>query len=361
MIFIPLPFVVTLFILILLVRVVQQTRLQPPETILFVLLLAGFALQSMVLGLRWGYGVTQALPYQATLAAMIPALSWLSFKSLTVENFLRQRRAIWPHLLPALIVVGEVMVWPDLIGATLILTFLGYGLALARIAWRGPDALLSTRLDGALLSYRSLQVTSIMVLASALTDMAISLDAVYGRGSHAATVVAIANALALLPLGWAASVASSGQAAFAELADDEPEESAPEEEDAQDTLVSNEEHSIVARLVETAMREKKLYKEAELNLTKLSRRLRVPARRISEAINRVHGKSVSQYVNEFRVGEACRLLENSDMLISQIMFESGFQTKSNFNREFLRVTRQSPRQFRAERSGGARGLADKDG
>lgn len=346
MIFIPLPFVVTLFILILLVRVAQQTRLQPPETILFVLLLAGFALQSMVLGLRWGYGVTQALPYQATLAALIPALSWLSFKSLTVENFLRQRRAIWPHLLPAMIVVGEVMVWPDLIGATLILTFLGYGLALTRIAWRGPDALLSTRLDGALLSYRSLQVTAIMVLASALTDMAISLDAVYGRGSHAATVVAIANALALLPLGWAASVASSGQAAFAELADDEPEEGDP-----QDTLGTNEEHSIIAHLVETAMREKKLYKEAELNLTRLSRKLRVPARRISEAINRVHGKSVSQYVNEFRVGEACRLLENSDTLISQIMFESGFQTKSNFNREFLRVTRQSPRQFRAERSG----------
>lgn len=109
------------------------------------------------------------------------------------------------------------------------------------------------------------------------------------------------------------------------------------------------------------MREKKLYKEAELNLTRLSRRLHVPARRISEAINRIHGKSVSQYVNEFRVGEACRLLENSDMLISQIMFESGFQTKSNFNREFLRVTRQPPRQFRAERSGGARDLADEDG
>ena len=33
----------------------------------------------------------------------------------------------------------------------------------------------------------------------------------------------------------------------------------------------------------------------------------------------------------------------------QIMFEVGFLTKSNFNREFLRVTGKSPSACRAER------------
>jgi AraC-like DNA-binding protein len=299
----------------------------------------------LILGLRWGYGITQVLPYQATLAALIATLSWLSFKSLTVENFLHRYRLIGLHLMPTLMVIAELIVWPDLIGATLILIFLGYGLALFRIAWLGPDALLSTRLDGALLSYRSLQMTSIVVLASALTDILISLDAVYGSGFHAATVVAIANAFALLLLGWAASVAISGQVASTMDGEEEEEEQG----DVGTALETNGEDSIIALAVETAMREKKHYKEVDLNLTRLSRKLHIPARRISEAINHIHGKSVSQYVNEFRIGEACHLLENSDMLISQIMFEAGFQTKSNFNREFLRVTGLSPRQFRTER------------
>ncbi len=36
--------------------------------------------------------------------------------------------------------------------------------------------------------------------------------------------------------------------------------------------------------------------------------------------------------------------------IMQIMFEVGFLTKSNFNREFLRVTGKSPSAWRAERN-----------
>lgn len=352
MIFIPLPFVVTIIISILIARVVKQNRPQTFEEILFVLLLVGFAIQSFILGLRWGYGVTQVLPYQATLAALVATLSWLSFKSLTVENLLLQHRFLGLHLIPTLVVITELIIWPDLVGGTLILIFLGYGFALSRIAWIGPDALLSTRLDGALLSYRSLQITSIVVLASAFTDILISLDAVYGSGFHAATMVAVANAVALLLLGWAASVAISGQAAPI-MEDEEPDDGAT-------PLETNGEDSIVALAVETAMREKKYYKEVDLNLTRLSRKLHIPARRISEAINRIHGKSVSQYVNEFRVGEACHLLEESDMLISQIMFESGFQTKSNFNREFLRVTGLSPRQFRTERSSNSHHHNDDD-
>ncbi|BAI75228.1 transcriptional regulator (plasmid) [Azospirillum sp. B510] len=111
----------------------------------------------------------------------------------------------------------------------------------------------------------------------------------------------------------------------------------------------NDDDSLIALAVETAMREKSHYRVADLNLTRLSRKLHIPARRISEAINRIHGKSVSQYVNELRIREACRLLENSDMLVGRIRFESGFQTKSNFNREFLRVTGLFPRQFRTTR------------
>ncbi|WP_455854408.1 helix-turn-helix domain-containing protein [Ensifer canadensis] len=102
------------------------------------------------------------------------------------------------------------------------------------------------------------------------------------------------------------------------------------------------------RSVDELMRRKALYKDLELNLSRIARKLGVPARRISNAINRIHGISVSQYVNNYRVEEACRLLSATDEAITQIAFEAGFLTKSNFNREFLRVTGQSPSSWREE-------------
>jgi AraC-like DNA-binding protein len=83
------------------------------------------------------------------------------------------------------------------------------------------------------------------------------------------------------------------------------------------------------------------------SISALAWRLGLPARAVSQAVNRVYGMSVSQYVNNFRVAEACRLLTQTDMPVTRIVFEAGFMTKSNFNREFLRVTGASPTAFRA--------------
>jgi len=96
------------------------------------------------------------------------------------------------------------------------------------------------------------------------------------------------------------------------------------------------------------MRSKALYRDPELSLDRLARKMMVPTRRISLAVNRVKGINVSQYVNEFRIGDACRRLGETDESIMQIMFEVGFLTKSNFNREFLRVTGKSPSAWRTE-------------
>ncbi len=94
------------------------------------------------------------------------------------------------------------------------------------------------------------------------------------------------------------------------------------------------------------MREKRLWADADLNLARLARRMGVPARAVSEAVNRVHGISVSHYVNNHRITEARRLLSETDMPVTRILFEAGFMTKSNFNREFLRVTGENPSDWR---------------
>jgi AraC-like DNA-binding protein len=85
----------------------------------------------------------------------------------------------------------------------------------------------------------------------------------------------------------------------------------------------------------------------------------VPARQISAALNRIHGRNVSQVVNEYRVAEARRRLALTREPVTTVMLESGFGTKSNFNREFLRVTGMSPSAYR--RSSGSAPIQEASG
>ncbi len=57
------------------------------------------------------------------------------------------------------------------------------------------------------------------------------------------------------------------------------------------------------------------------------------------------GKSLSEYVNDMRIGYACRLIIDGNMSISQIGFESGFNNISNFNRIFKKNTGFTPSDY----------------
>ncbi|MEY9722861.1 AraC-like DNA-binding protein [Sinorhizobium fredii] len=98
--------------------------------------------------------------------------------------------------------------------------------------------------------------------------------------------------------------------------------------------------------IDHLLAEQRLSRDENLTLSRLARRAGVPARLISGAVNRLARKNVSQYINDFRIAEACRLLRGTDMPVTAAMLESGFQTKSNFNREFRRVTSLSPASWR---------------
>jgi AraC-like DNA-binding protein len=100
--------------------------------------------------------------------------------------------------------------------------------------------------------------------------------------------------------------------------------------------------------IETLLVTKSLFRDVGLNLDRLARRLAIPARMVSVAINQRRSKNVSQFVNEFRIAEACTLLRTTSQSVTDVMFNVGFQTKSNFNREFRRVTGMTPVQWRGE-------------
>ncbi|MFN4147166.1 MAG: AraC family transcriptional regulator [Runella sp.] len=60
--------------------------------------------------------------------------------------------------------------------------------------------------------------------------------------------------------------------------------------------------------------------------------------------NRTH-KTFSKFVSEIRLGFARKLLANNDMSIAQISYESGFNTLSNFNKQFKDFFGKTPSEY----------------
>ena len=107
--------------------------------------------------------------------------------------------------------------------------------------------------------------------------------------------------------------------------------------------------ALIARL-DALLESRRLYLDPELTLTRLARALHVPVKQLSAAINRSTGGNVSRHVNAYRIREACRALEGGAG-VTDAMLASGFNTKSNFNREFRRVTSRTPSDWRDAAAG----------
>ncbi len=56
-------------------------------------------------------------------------------------------------------------------------------------------------------------------------------------------------------------------------------------------------------------------------------------------------KNFSHFVNEIRIGYACKRLMESDLSVSQVCFESGFNNLTHFNKQFKEIVKSTPYQF----------------
>lgn len=56
-------------------------------------------------------------------------------------------------------------------------------------------------------------------------------------------------------------------------------------------------------------------------------------------------KTFSRFLNEVRVGYACRMLISGDKNISEVCYESGYNHLSNFNIQFKNITKMSPAKY----------------
>jgi AraC-like DNA-binding protein len=85
--------------------------------------------------------------------------------------------------------------------------------------------------------------------------------------------------------------------------------------------------------------------EPELTLTELAQRLRLSPNVLSKVINAGCGQNFNDFVNTYRVQEARRKLADARFAhysLVGVALESGFNSKSTFNRVFKKLTGQAP-------------------
>ncbi len=69
--------------------------------------------------------------------------------------------------------------------------------------------------------------------------------------------------------------------------------------------------------------------------------------RLFKKRNKIH---FVEYLNQVRISNACRLLLDSDWTISEIAYNCGYKTISNFNKLFKETTGHSPKKYREQAS-----------
>jgi AraC-like DNA-binding protein len=59
-------------------------------------------------------------------------------------------------------------------------------------------------------------------------------------------------------------------------------------------------------------------------------------------------KTYVDFLNEIRIGHACKLLIDTQKSVLEISYESGFNTLANFNKQFLKLKKLTPSGFRKQ-------------
>lgn len=99
------------------------------------------------------------------------------------------------------------------------------------------------------------------------------------------------------------------------------------------------------KLVET----KQFYENPDLSLSSLAEQLDINPHELSRIVNVVLKKSFADFINEYRIREVVRKMQDpayDQLTLLGIAYDSGFNSKTNFNRTFRQLTGKSPAAYK---------------
>lgn len=323
MIMIPLPFVMAMVA----IWVMMSEWTRPSQRRYWLLWFLGvLAFQELLVGARFGYGLDDLKLIQPLSAAALPPLAYLSFA---------RPKLAWPvliHSLPVMFILLILAVFIDIMDVFLAANNLFYTVGLVLIGIRGSDALAWAAVGRTRTAGLMLWVVVLVLLVSGLADALISADFIRAGGANIGQIVGWTSLFGLIlavVLGGVIWVMTRR---------------------GKSVLPDQTQDKAVFERLQTLMQTERLFIDPDISLSRIARRLGLPVRSVSRAINAQIGLNVSQYVNDLRITEACQLLSESEIKITEVIYASGYNTKSNFNREFLRVTGKTPSVWRQDKA-----------
>ena len=87
------------------------------------------------------------------------------------------------------------------------------------------------------------------------------------------------------------------------------------------------------------------YKD-DVTLSDTAKAIHMAPQSLSRFFRQTTGKTFVSFLNEVRIGNACRLLQQTDLTVVEICFRSGYSNLSNFNRRFKALKKATPEAYR---------------
>jgi AraC-like DNA-binding protein len=107
--------------------------------------------------------------------------------------------------------------------------------------------------------------------------------------------------------------------------------------------ISDENTQLWTQRLDNLMVEKQLFKNPNLKLHDLAQHMQITGHQLSQFLNENMGKNFTLFVNEYRIQEACKILETeTNLSIEGISYEVGFNSKSTFFAAFKKAKGMTP-------------------
>ena len=304
--------------------------------------LAVIALGSFLGGLRCGYEIERFVPLQRALPLFAGPLVYLGFATLARPEPEARRQTVLHLAVAAGVAVMLPLVLDGWSGSdwAIGVSYLVYAALILRLWRRGENGIPLAPLRLVRRVRLAMLLAAVFLLVSLVGDSAIAVSFALNRQDDAMTMISYGALLMIGVMGALFAVVTSGRAP-------------PETGRTAGAGKSEADLAQLAQAADQLLSETRLYLESDLSVDRLARRLMVPARTLSAAINQRKGQNMSQYVNGFRLRHAAELLAQTDQSVTQVMEQSGFLTRSNFYREFQRSYGQSPAAYRQSVQDGA--------
>lgn len=112
--------------------------------------------------------------------------------------------------------------------------------------------------------------------------------------------------------------------------------------------ISSDEVSAIQKKLMVLIQTEKTYTDPELTLSDLAQKVNVHPNTLSQVINSVEQKNFYEFINDLRIEEFKKLIaipHNQKFTLLSLAFESGYNSKTAFNRNFKKNTGHSPSDY----------------